>query len=98
MHVGLEGVESGLALRHLLERPVEVRLDRFPLGEPLLELGHPLLREAQAARAAIELVEGRRELGEPGAGSRERPRELPGPLFQLLHARGRLLPQLGRRP
>src|SRR2546428_6287299 len=46
------------------------------------ELGHPFLREAQAARAAIELVEGRRELGEPGAGSRERPRELPGPLFR----------------
>ena len=52
----------------------------------------------EAARAAVEFVEGRRELGEPGAGGRERPRELSGPLFQLLRARGRLLPQLGRRP
>ena len=53
VHVGLHRVDRRLALIHLLERSRELRFDRLPLGEPLLELRHPLLREAQAARAIV---------------------------------------------
>src|SRR5690349_6539193 len=35
VHVGLQGVERRLTLGHLFEPAIEMRLDRFPLGEPL---------------------------------------------------------------
>src|SRR2546422_109685 len=84
MHVRLERVDGRLPLRHLLERAREVRFDRLPLGEPLLELGHPLLGEAQVPGAAVELVERRRELDQASVGGRQRPGQLPGTVLQLL--------------
>src|SRR6266516_2017447 len=45
-----------------LERPRQLRLDRFPLGEPLLELRHALLRKAQGAGTIVQLIQRRCQL------------------------------------
>src|SRR3989449_3116887 len=94
IQVGLEGVDRGLALGGLLQRPPELLLGGVPLGEPLLELRHALMHETQVAGAILEILEGRRErrgaIGRAGEGSGE----LTGALFQLLRDTGRLRPQL----
>ena len=45
VQVGLEGVDRGLALGGLLQRPPELLLGGVPLGEPLLEIGRASCRE-----------------------------------------------------
>src|SRR5205814_9803314 len=86
--------DRSLTLVHLLERARELRFDGFPLGEPLLELRHALLREPQTAGAVVELIERRRQLDEAIPGRRNRATELPRALFELLRGTRRLLTQL----
>src|SRR5947209_17403228 len=94
IQVGLEGVDRGLALGGLLQRPPELLLGGVPLGEPLLELRHAIMHEAQVAGAILEILEGRRERRGAIGGAGEGSGELTGALFQLLRDTGRLRPQL----